>query len=76
MRMYKHVTNIYPKHFYKNINNYPHCDKDICLCISNLNMKKLSNLNYYKKCYNMNNFYKNKKFDINLIINYYNNINN
>lgn len=77
MKLFKYSVNLYPKYFYKNINKYPHCDRDICLCISNLNMEDLTSKNYYKKCYTIHNYFKdnkiiNNKIDINNIISYYN----
>ena len=38
------------KLFIKN-NNYPHCNRDICYCLYELNLNKKEDRDYYKECY-------------------------
>lgn len=39
------------KELYKYNNKYELCNRDICVCLLKLNMDKLDNYEYYKKCY-------------------------
>jgi hypothetical protein len=39
------------KELYKYNTKYEHCNRDICVCIYQLDMNKIEHYEYYKKCY-------------------------
>ena len=57
--MYKNIIIYSSKKFIKNLKYHEHCNRDICLCIYNLNLDNTRNLIYYKRCFN-NSFIKDK----------------
>jgi len=49
------------KDLYKYNNKYELCNRDICICLHKLNINKKRDYEYYKKCYDSWNLFKNTK---------------
>ena len=61
----KCITKLYPRiHKLKFKNNYPHCGRDICYCMYQLNLSNPDERKYYKECYKI--WFNNKKKRLNI----------
>lgn len=51
MRIHKLFPRIDKLSINLDTNKFPHCGRDVCYCVYQLNLNKKEDRNYYKECY-------------------------